>query len=131
VIPTLRRARGFSLIECLAAIVIVGFALLVGFSVVLWADRVERQAGERAQAAELAASVAEKLRGTAYLEVRASQWDEALPGALAHAHVEVIVQEDATLELKKVGVIVTWSGERARAGSLRLDTAMGRAELYR
>jgi prepilin-type N-terminal cleavage/methylation domain-containing protein len=124
-----RSARGFSLIECLAAIVIIGFALLVGFSCVLWADRVERRAGERAQAAELAASVAERLRAGSYADVHEAQWDESQPGSLAGAHVELVVEEDANLQLKQVGVVVTWTGERP--GMLRLDTAVGRAEVYR
>lgn len=132
-LPMRARARhhGFSLAEALIAATILGFALLVGLGVVLWADGIEERAEERTAAVELAASVAERVRAAPYGLVASGELDlagETLP-PLPEPVVVLEVTEDPDLWLKTVGVVVTWAGEHP--GKLRVETKVGASEIYR
>ena len=123
-------ARGFSLAEALVASLILGFALLVGLSVVIWADRIERRAALRVAAAELAGSIAERVRVAPYGSIASGEIDLSgeILADLPDPVVTLEVVEDEDIWLRKVGIIVTWAGEIP--GTLRVDTAVGSAEIY-
>ena len=130
--PTPSRAqRGFSLAEALVAALILGFALLVGLSVVIWADRIEQRASLRVAAAELAGSVAERVRAAPYGTLATGELDvsDEILADLPEPVVELEVTEDDELHLKHVGVVVSWGG--GAPGRLRVDTSVGDAEVYR
>jgi type II secretory pathway pseudopilin PulG len=127
-----RRGRsGFSLAEALVAAVILGFALMVGLSVVIWADRVERRAALRVAAAELAGSVAERVRVAPYASVASGELDLSgeILADLPEPVVALEVIEDEDTWVRRVGIVVTWGGDMP--GMLRLETAIGSAEIYR
>ncbi len=124
-------AGGFSLVEALAAVTILGFALLIGLGVVIWADRLEQRAMFRMAATELAASVAERVRSMPYESVASGSVDlsnEILPSLPGRA-VQLDVREDPDLLMKQVAITVSW--EASPPGRLQLDTAIGSAEVYR
>ena len=127
----MRRARGFSLAEALVAALILGFALLVGLGVVIWADGIEKRASFRVAATELAGSMAERVRAAPYGSVASGEVDlsDEILADLPEPAVELQVEEDEDLHLKRVAVLVSWGGPSP--GRLRVDTAVGDAEIYR
>ena len=130
--PSCRDAgvRGMTLIEALAALAILGFALLASIAVVAWSDRIETQARERALALELASSVAERVRVAPTASLASGQVDLSSEYvALDGAEVQLVVKEDEELQLKRVDVVVTWGGAKPR--KLVLPTAVGSAGIYR
>ena len=120
-----------TLVETLVALALLGLGILMAGSVVVWADRLEERAGERASALELASGVAERLRAAPYAAVRSGQLDlggELPPAGLEEVEVVLSVEEDEELGLKNVNVVVSWKGDTP--GRFVLETAVGRQELY-
>ena len=125
-----RRDDGMSLIEALAALAILGFALLASIAAITWTDRVEARATQRAIALELAGSLAERLRAAPYDGIASCELDLSteyvpLPEPAAH----LAVSEDEDLRLKRVDVVVSWLGDMP--GRVLVSTAIGSAEIYR
>ena len=119
-----------TLIEALAALAILGFALLASTAAIAWTHRIEVRAAQRAVGLELASSLAERLRAAPYSAVESGEVDlsteyASLPGLAA----EVQVTEDEEKRVKHVQVVVTWAGDMP--GRVLLPTSIGSVEIYR
>jgi hypothetical protein len=118
------------LIEALAALAILGFALLASIAAITWTDRVEARAMQRAIALELAGSLCERLRVAPYESIASCEIDlatEYVP--LPEPAALLAVSEDEDLRLKRVDVVVTWGGDMP--GRVLVATAIGSAQVYR
>ena len=127
-----RRPDGFTLVETLVALALLGIALLLAAATVARATAVERRAAARAVALEHVASVAEELRATAYASVLSDTRDlsgESVLRDLPEPVLTLTVEEDEELGLKRVRIELGWEGRHA--GTVRLDTAVSRLRLYR
>jgi type II secretory pathway pseudopilin PulG len=124
-------SHGFSLVETLVAVALLGFTILMTAVVVTWSTRHEQRARQRAAGVELAATVAERLRVAPYAAVVSGEVDvgDLDTGALPDPVVTVEVEEDDDLGLKDVTIEVSWGGRLA--GRLVLETAVGSLGLYR
>jgi prepilin-type N-terminal cleavage/methylation domain-containing protein len=126
-----RRAdEGMTLIEALAALAILGFALLASTAAIAWTNRIEVRAAQRAVGLELASSLAERLRAAPYSTIESGDVDlsteyASLPGLAA----EIQVTEDEDKRLKHVQVVVSWTGDMP--GRVLLPTSVGGVEIYR
>lgn len=124
--------RGVTLVEAIVALALLGGVLVISLGLVLWADAIQERARQKTVAAELAASVAERIRAARFESIHTTEISligEVAASLLTDPHVELEVEEDLDAGLKHVGIVVTWQGERA--SKFRLDTVISSREPYR
>lgn len=123
--------EGLTLVETLAALVVLGLALLLGAAVVAWTQRIAGRVERRTVAADLVTSAAERLRAAPYPSVRDETRDvTGGPAAvLPAAELQLTVVEDEDLGLKRVTIEVRWGGRDP--GTARLVTAVAERGVYR
>lgn len=122
------REGGFTLIEVLFSVAILGFVLVSSFAALTDAHQMAQQSRYRLVAANTARSVLERIKDTPLPLVPAINTNQLLPADLPDAAI-TITTNPANLtgvQLATVTVSITWTNPKGLQGVLEVTTMRSR-----